>query len=959
VIALGLSIALVVFWTILGYAFLTTTYQKPNLIQNALLAPAVGIAVTLLAVFFINRLGVPVGQFGLLLLIVLLLLSAFALWRFRPSFPLRRLLPFGAILLFALLINGRPLLEFGFDWMSYGNDDYANYVVSAHRLLVHGYFDSPLPSDLASGREQFLFSWLLYADGGSRIGADLILAWVSSVTGLSTPNVFMPVIIAFHVSLISAACALVYQSRRYRRAALLTCFMLSVSALLTLGAMYQLIAQVIGMALACAVAVVLFRPYANLGRNAALRLGILTAFVVGALMISYPEIMPFIGLGFLIYIGVGVARRQWVIAWRSLLYVGGTSVVLFLVVLNFYIFEFSDFLQRQFLAGVGVSEQPLFPYFLIPSGLSAFWGFQPFYFFPAEPFLSLGIIAGALLLAVGFFFALRYSWRRTPSAVIAFAMSAFGIYLFVRRGDFGLFKLTMFIQPFFIGIFVIGWLELSRRWRSRWQVIPLLLIAGYGLVTQVFYVEISRGLNYAGPSEVPNGSAQNILTEFAHLIDTTQAAYYESDSNHPTLYKIQSISLDQHPAEFLSAAEISFLEGSFAYAFSDPNITRDFYSPFRNVTSELYTAFQQTYRRQQFNLMNGADTPASNTFYTYNFSGAPQEGRMALLTTPFQSALNFTRLNWFQGDYYIARPLTEVENYLVFVESQLGQQYYIPLFYDSTSKTSTEAASLFRVESDYFYPQGVYTGVGRHLLFEVLNPALTVRVRLNFTTTLRRDGAYVLPPAVIIGDSRSAFPMMGRGSARVFSPPLKSQQIDGRYYLELDMGDDGQQYPSVRTGLMTLYGTDILLDRRRVVGYTRDISVLSEEEYASLTPPTSLASFPADLANPDLEYSGIYEDGWLSEASFFCLSQPQADMPLRIQALNPLIDDPSFTQDLTVLVDSQEVLQQNFALGEIDISLPSSAAGRHCIELRFSNSQRLPNGDDRPFAVQLKFIGYQ
>ena len=35
-----------------------------------------------------------------------------------------------------------------------------------------------------------------------------------------------------------------------------------------------------------------------------------------------------------------------------------------------------------------------------------------------------------------------------------------------------------------------------------------------------------------------------------------------------------------------------------------------------------------------------------------------------------------------------------------------------------------------------------------------------------------------------------------------------------------------------------------------------------------------MAAFPADLTYPDLEYSGIYEDGWIAESAFFSLSQP-------------------------------------------------------------------------------------
>lgn len=961
-IAFGLVLLLVAFWTLIGYALQAAIYQKPNLTQNALLAPALGITVTLLPVFILNRLGLPVEQFGSLLFIALLGLSLLILWRTRAPFPFRSVLPFALLLILALLLVGRPILEFGFNWVSYGNDDFANYVVNAHRLTLHGYFDTPLASDILSGRQADLFSWQLYTLKGSRIGADLLLAWVSSITGLSTPGIFMPVIVAFHACLLSATAALVYQSKRYRRAALITGIMLSVSALITLGTVYQLIAQVLGMALACAVAVVLFRPFEHLLNATAVRIGVLAGFVVAALMISYPEITPFVGLAFLLYVALGILRKQWRLAWRPLLLFSGVSILFLLLTLNSYIVSFVVFLLDQFSGGVEGTAQVIFPYYLIPSGSSAFWGFQLFYLPPAEPLLSISIITGALLLLVSVVFVLHQSWKRNPTALIAFAMAAVGAYLLVRRSDFGLFKLTMFIQPFLIGALVIGWLELTRRWRFRLQYVPLLLIAAGGLATQVAYIEISRGYVNTGPIELPAASPQHMLSSFTQLVNSTPASYYVSDSDHSTLYKLQSIDLYDTPTEFPSAAEISVLLENLEAALGteEADISRLVFAPFEQLATDLYAEFRQTYTLHEFDLMNPAGSNGRNAFYTYNFIDAPPANeQVALLTNPNQTVLNFARQDWFGGSYYIARPLPEVQNYLVFVESQLGQHYYIPKFSDPEGGISTSKAVLFRVQPDYFYPQNVTASVGRYLLFEVLNPSESVQLRLNFTATLLGDNERLLPPAVAIGDARYSLAMMGRGAARVYSPPLAPQEIDGRYYIMLDMGSEGLRQTDIRTGIMAIYGTDIALDQRLIVGQARDISVVSAEEYDNLTPPQSISSFPADFDNPNLEYSGAYEDGWLSENSFFCLAQSQTDTPLRIRVQNPDLGDSTFKQGVTVLLDGEQVLQEEYPVGEIDVSIPSSEAGRHCVELRFSTVRHFSNGDMRPFGAYLSFIGYE
>jgi hypothetical protein len=158
---------------------------------------------------------------------------------------------------------------------------------------------------------------------------------------------------------------------------------------------------------------------------------------------------------------------------------------------------------------------------------------------------------------------------------------------------------------------------------------------------------------------------------------------------------------------------------------------------------------------------------------------------------------------------------------------------------------------------------------------------------------------------------------------------------------------------------MNLYGTKIALDPKAVVAFGRDISLISNEEYETLRAPSQLKSFPEDLANKNLEYSGLFEDGWVSEASFFGLSQPKLSSTLRIQGAVPKIEDQAFTTELTIFVDGKKVKTQLLSLGDFDIKLETpNMEKRRRIDLRFSQFQRLPNGDKRPVAAQLKYIGF-
>ena len=52
---------------------------------------------------------------------------------------------------------------------------------------------------------------------------------------------------------------------------------------------------------------------------------------------------------------------------------------------------------------------------------------------------------------------------------------------------------------------------------------------------------------------------------------------------------------------------------------------------------------------------------------------------------------------------------------------------------------------------------------------------------------------------MVVGKERERFPLVGRGSARVFSPPIAPQIINGMPYIALDMGVESQRIPECRT----------------------------------------------------------------------------------------------------------------------------------------------------------------
>jgi hypothetical protein len=74
----------------------------------------------------------------------------------------------------------------------------------------------------------------------------------------------------------------------------------------------------------------------------------------------------------------------------------------------------------------------------------------------------------------------------------------------------------------------------------------------------------------------------------------------------------------------------------------------------------------------------------------------------------------------------------------------------------------------------------------------------------------------------------------------------------------------------------------------------------------------------------------------------------------------PLVDNPSFTTELRIMVDSQEIARRTVGLGDFEVRAPAPAGpGRHRVDLRFSAVQQLPAPDGRQVAARVHFVGFQ
>ena len=316
----------------------------------------------------------------------------------------------------------------------------------------------------------------------------------------------------------------------------------------------------------------------------------------------------------------------------------------------------------------------------------------------------------------------------------------------------------------------------------------------------------------------------------------------------------------------------------------------------------------------------------------------PEQRLRALwVTGSDNSPFNRVRLAGMLG----VRNVLGAPNILAFISSDLGKGYF----------SHVDPIGVYALEPDFYGGRTSMSGVGRYLLFEVLDPRPPIRLRLSFTETLRGDGENRLPRVAAIGARRSFFPVTGRGSAAVVTEPITPRIIAGHAYILLDLGLKPIRFAYRRSGLMQLWGADIPIDPRYLSGFLRDLSVVS----GNVVYPARLARFPDDLLDPSAEYSGIYEDGWASEDMSTTLRVgPSGQVELVGQV--PLIHDAGFWTNVTVLVDGFPAVSKRLTVGAARVTV-MTGSGTHTIEWRFSRFQRLPGGDHRPVTVLIDSIG--
>jgi hypothetical protein len=962
-IPLLLVVGLFIYLCVVGQAVIGLFRPRIGVLWSWFVAPAAGLSLLLIVITRLSVWGIPVRTAGPWTTLGLLVFAVAVLaWR-RPILPLRKLAPFLLIAAGALLYVGWPSLRYGFNWISYGNDDMANYCLAAERFLAHGYYSVPLQTEL-EGRDYAQHYWFMHALQQIRPGSELTIAWVASLTGKRAHEVFMPTILMLSLMQLFAMGSIAVWKGRYRKVTLVAFLLFATSPLFGLGTLYQLIAQVGGLAILLALTSIIFTL-----RRLTLRAMAVAGIITAGLCIFYPEVASFVPLG-VIMIALRVRFTQPKLLKPYSLFILGVAALSFILIAG-SVYEFINTLvmQASGSAGLGamaeINDQSggvvLFPWTLVPSFIPMLFGLHPFGIVGVDPLISCQILVGCVFLG---YFVWR-TWKNfeegAPEGYLGISMLALGVYLFQKGQDFGLFKLAMYAQPVTtlciaqgFSYFLFSGAPLVRK-RARYA---LAFFFACTSVSEIYYAVASLGKNGGGLTEVVKGSALGVsfvppkdlkyqgiesdisnvvsaklLSMYTQGIDTRflSRSYMDNIANIAVLKFLRTPDPDLGPqarlVEKLSLLRFMLPRGLIA---EDTAVPPGWSIPDYKVV----TIYKQANSVLQAN--NWTETSSRHLDY---------DDRLFI---SMRSDLDhFNKWNngtgWTVQNMYEYKLESQVKDRLVFQHSELSPHYY---------SAARFRAAFFQREAEPVSNTGSYFhGTGQYNEFHVINPSPDLRVMIDFTRTSLGHGRTQLPEkAIIVGDEDYRIPFVGSGSARIFSQIIKPEYYEKQAYFMIDFGDQASVIEKLKTGLMRWYGRKFALDDRNLIGFTRDISVLSDDQYRAMVRPSKISRFPDDLLeDKTLEYSGLYEDGWMGRDAFVRLGASHTGQVLYFKGYIP--DIPRFQKagvDATISINEKPTEVVNLKAGRFTLTrLIKDSSDVTSISLHFSDAQIYDNDKDK------------
>ncbi len=930
-LAFSLSLAIVLILALLGLAIMpksVANFDKPLAI---FLSPILGLSVIMLVLFSINRLGLPIRNSGpavtLLIIIVIIFRRKQVLIQFINCLNTIKLLA----ATIGILFTGWPMLKYGFSWLSYVNDDMNNYVLAANRFLNSGFFSQP-SADYFLGKDYSQLYYNMHVVNHVRSGSEIYLAFVSSITQLPPIKIFMPSIIALQMMLIFATLALTRLSRHRSKRLTRISYLLSIlMSMMSLGYLYQLIAQVGGIAVGIAFIsflILFLRIEGPVSKKSGIV--VLAGCIMGTQLIWYPEFLPFVSL-----ISVGLLFRN-----RSRLRKQDALVALFflsfvIITLNQYFFQAILFGISQAssaqgsITGVNPNAQ-LFPYFLNPHGLTSYLGLAPLNVWFSEPWESLTVVFSSLVLAGVLYYSIRIDKLSSATSISFLILFSAFCYLVITANGFGAFKISMFVAPFLTVLFAE---IIDLNWRAS-RLLPKFILAFIFVIfavlnirTAQFYANASTGTSSNGFNEIQNGSNQ----DFTGLIKEAFA-----ESGNPSRDTISTaVNLSQIKLEAIGA-------NGFPLFFATSN-------PFDNVFDSTPSKGKMGYIEVTYNTRWGVNSFIQPRALLQN----PDEIQYLVSRNKFDSLNRSSLGNVVEPWSY--KVVNKPKNFVSFVNSSMGPTYY-------RTKNRQEAV-LFQPEKNPLIPERFMQSVGDHLLLQVSGLSANPVLVMNVSSTVLSQYDRKIPKIYIQGMNVQEIDVLGYGSGQFNLPLGKPLSINGLNYYHLHISRELAAFPQKSSFVSRIYGEEFELDARRITMFLNNLSIVDRDILQKSSRQKEVSEFPTSILNNELNYSGAYEDGWVGSNSYFELSDKGSSVLILKGSVPTIYRSSIHNSTVTISIDGKKLVARTIQSGDFSITVPwigdLKGKGTRRVAIQFSNQQNLPSPDNRPVSAQISFIGFK
>jgi hypothetical protein len=457
----------------------------------------------------------------------------------------------------------------------------------------------------------------------------------------------------------------------------------------------------------------------------------------------------------------------------------------------------------------------------------------------------------------------------------------------------------------------------------------LLVVTAAALVALLAAFNLRTQYGYLAETAPRGGSTATLMERLRNLRQLEPGRPVLLDVVDPSYPRVIALYTRGHPTMVIAGSPWLGIE-DFATRLQEPGFDPRLGAWLRGGSRPLA---QPPPSERQFPLPS--ETPGILEFRRFGVPGVTLDGAVLIAPAADQSIINNSAARPASGRFY-ALSLSEVHNHLALIDSPLAR-IVVP--------GVVENVALWQREPDFANPGQGVQGIGRYLLFQVFNPVAGSRLLLDLTTTSLAWLGVSLPEVAVVGEDRATLHLVGRGAARVLSPPVALRVIDGRSYVAIDMGAEATHIPAARQGVAALFNTDLALDPRRLTGFARNISLLTEDEVRAMTPPAAVPSFPRGLFTPGLLFSGVYEDGWMAEAARFRLQLPEGSGGVRITGDVQGFGALQRGVGITILVDGGTVLARRLDPGDFDLRVPLPRSGdARWVEIRTDAVDRQPGG---------------